>query len=337
MKTDLTAKLKRLYRHTGYRFRRYLLPKRYRFEYEFFEGVRGRSYSDGSFMEMSLRKAAHALDKTLVFERFKERKTIYELVKQILKKVQQLPGHDISTVKWSEKVLDEYQKRLAGREPSNNGFLQLDDKASVLLKEIVQSRRSIRSFKPDSISEELLYEILRAGLWSPTGCNRQGVEYLVLEDREDIRFCQRIAGEGYSFPREAPFNVVVLIDPRGYALPIQRHMAFLEGGAAVENILLTAHSLGVGSCWLFWDNTDANHRKFVERFCLEPWLLPVAMVCLGYPDKVPGFCPARKDLVKCLHFGKRCFSEKVEEGDIKGGQLAGIFTATGSEGKTQGD
>lgn len=331
MKASLKTGLKRVYHYLAYALKRYLLPRRYRFEYEFFEGVRSRSYSDRSFMEMKLRKAAHALDKTLVFEEFKEKKAIQSMVGQILKKVQEMPGHDAVTVRWGQKVLEEYRKRLDRQEVVSNGSVQFDGKASVFLKDIVETRRSIRSFRPEPIERDLLHQILRAGLWAPTGCNRQGVEYLVLKDRDDIQFCQKIAGEGYPFPSQASFNVVVLIDPRGYALPVQRHMAFLEGGAAVQNILLTAHSLGVGSCWLFWDNTDANHRKFVERFCLERWLLPVAMISLGYPDKVPVFCPARKDLMRCLHFGKGVSTDLAGEVD----SVAGFVRCTVPAGESQ--
>lgn len=78
-------------------------------------------------------------------------------------------------------------------------------------------------------------------------------------------------------------------------------MAYLEGGAAIQNILLMAHGLNVGSCWLFWDGKEASHEEFIRKFKLSSWLLPISMVCLGYADKIPKYCPERKDLRKSIH------------------------------------
>jgi nitroreductase len=144
-------------------------------------------------------------------------------------------------------------------------------------------------------------EILRAGLWAPTGCNRQTIEYLALYNKDDIRYCKLIAGEGHSFPDDAAIAIIILVDPRSYSLPSQRHMAYLEAGAAIQNILLTAHCFGIGSCWLFWDGRKVNHYEFNKKFNLNSWLLPVSMVCFGYPEIVPKFRPERKNIKTAVH------------------------------------
>ncbi len=300
----LTSKLKWLFYNLICKARKPLLPKHYKFEHEFFEKIKSESYCDSSFMEIKLRKMVHALDKTLVFESYKKREVLCSLITETVNQVQQHENYDIATVSWAKSVLDIHHKRLGGEEASGQLLGEFEHKDFEILTEIIKCRRSIRSFKNEPIERDVLRRILKAGLWAPTGCNRQTVEYLVLEDKDDIRFCQRIAGEGYSFPAEAPLTVVILIDPRGYSLPRQRHMAFLEGGAAAQNILLTAYSLGIGSCWLFWDNHNSAYTDFIQKFSLEPWLLPVAMICLGYPDKVPAVRPERKGLAKCLHWPK---------------------------------
>ncbi len=156
----------------------------------------------------------------------------------------------------------------------------------------------MRSYKPEKIEKELLDKILEAGLWAPSGCNRQAIEFLIVDNPADVILCQKYAGEYYTFPQEASVNIVVLVDPRGYALPHQRHMAYLEGGAAIQNMLLTAHSLGLGSCWMFWNKHD---QDFNRRFSLHPWLLPVGLVCLGYADRVPPIVPKRKCVSDCIH------------------------------------
>ena len=251
MKEYIRIKVKWLYYKTIRVITRSLVPRHYRDEYVFFEELRGHTYTDLSYMEKRIRNLGHVLDKTLVFSEVKERREAYNRLVSLIEQVKDNPNHDVETISWVQKVLDEYTRRLTGEEPLNSSLVRLKNSEIKLLENVIEYRRSIRSFKPDSISKIFLYKILHAGLWAPSGCNRQNIEYLILEDKKDIQYCQKLAGEGFSFPREAPLSVVVLIDPRGYALPSQRHMAYLEGGASAQNMLLTAHSLGIGSCWLF--------------------------------------------------------------------------------------
>lgn len=277
------------------------LPKQYKDEYVFFEKLRRESYSDLSFEQAKLRSKAHNIDKTLVFEEVRKKDASFQRVSDLVDKVSKIPGHDKATIRWAKDVLSEYESRFAGGPASKKPLVQFDSKAQSVLAEMIRSRRSIRSFKPDRIDAEILKKILEAGLWGPTGCNQQTIEYLILEKKDDIRMCQRFAGEGYRFVTEAPLSVVVLVDPRNYALPIQRHMAYLETGAAVQNIILTAHSYGISSCWLFWSSSGKRHSELVNRFELKPWLLPTAMICLGFPENTPRFVPYRKDLESCTH------------------------------------
>lgn len=280
-----------------------MVPKQYKFEYEFFESMQGATYSDLSFNEAKLRKWTHQLDKTLTFKKFKKKNVMAKLVADLVQQIAKEANHDAVLVRWCYDVLSEYKRRSQGNPPPRK--LELPDydiKTQEMLRNIIESRRSMRSFRPTPIPKDVLGRILNAGLWAPTACNRQQIEYLILETEEDIRYCQKIAGEGYSFPTEAPVSVVVLIDVRNYAVPVERHVAFLEGGAAIQNMLLTAHSMGVGSCWLFWNHATGKHNEFVKRFLLKSWLLPVAMLCFGYPDNVPKFCPVRKGLKKSIHY-----------------------------------
>lgn len=303
LKQKLKPKAKWLYYTLVTGLKGLMGPKQYRFEYKFFEEMRAATYFDLNFRESKLRSWTHQLDKTLTFKEFKEKKRMAELVTDLAHQIVKEPNHDPTLIRWCYNVLSEYKYRSEGNPPSKEAVLpNYDIEAQGILRSIIESRRSIRSFKSDPISKDVLSGILNAGLWAPTACNRQQIEYLILETKEDIRYCQKIAGEKYFFPTEAPVNVVVLIDVRNYAIPVERHMAFLEAGAAIQNMLLTAHSLGVGSCWLFWNHANQRHDEFVRRFSLKSWFLPVAMLCFGYSDNVPKFCPARKSLKKSIHY-----------------------------------
>lgn len=287
----LTAKVKGL-----------LLKKNYRFEYTFFEDIRRSKYRDLDFNEMRIRSMAHQIDKTLTTNTFKTHDKLKAALEGLIRETATHPACDKNVVEWAERVLANYElRKMQSTALSELPSPDYSEHARETLKDIVESRRSIRRFKPTKIPGRTLFEILNAGLWAPTGCNRQGICYLLLEDKNDIEFCQRLAGEVSHFPTEAPVCVVVMADPRNYALPSQRHMAYLEGGAAIECVLLTAYSFNIGSCWLHWADIKGKHAEFLRRFHLKPWLIPVGMVCLGYIEKMPLARPERKDLNRCVY------------------------------------
>lgn len=283
------------------------VPPAYLTEIDFFEKIRGGLYADRSYQESQLRSAVHQIDKGLACNRLKGKESYNKIAHNLLRNLEKnLLVGETKSIKWAKDVLSEYKIQLESEkvEGSEKKFYKYDGYDSEDLKkleEIIKSRRSIRSFNDKRINEKMRNKILEAGLWAPSGCNRQNIEYLVLTEKDDIKFCQRMAGEGHSFPQMASFCVVVLVDCRSLSLPGQRHMAYLEAGAAIQNMLLYAHCAGIGSCWLFW----AAHRKneeFWRKFNLNPWLLPVSMVSFGYSVTRPNFIPLRKELEGTIHF-----------------------------------
>jgi nitroreductase len=303
----LENKAKLLLKRLRYLIQRWVVaplqPKSFRDEYQFFTQIKSMAYDDSAYKEALLRSRSHQVDKVLTFENFVARNGMLPGIKELLQEVLESQDHDDATVNWCRQVLAEYQERATGSRPVETTFdLLYDAESRRMLKSIIENRRSIRSFTQQPILKEDINEILASGLWAPTGCNRQMINYLVLDDKEDMKFCQKMAGETYPFPSEAPICVVILVDPRVYALPGHRHMAYLETGAAVQNMLLTARVLGIGGCWLFWQDAAPKHSEFLSRFKLQPWLLPVALVCFGYPAAVPKFPPYRKALSKCVYY-----------------------------------
>ena len=271
------------------------LPKAYRDELTFFEDIRSQTYKDAEYLSKRIRLLTHQVDKTFTLSKKVNRATTAAQVGAWLKDFPVQTESDRITREWAEEILSHYNAHEKGKQAERP---VLPREAAEIVSAAIRTRRSVRSYQTGGVDEAQLKEILESGLWAPSGCNRQPVEYLVVDSEEDVLFCQKYAGEFFTFPREAAFNVVVLIDPRGYALPHQRHMAYLEGGAAIQNILLSAHSLGLGSCWMFWSKHD---EAFNTRFGLEPWLLPVGLVCIGRTDRQPPIVPKRKCVLDCIH------------------------------------
>ena len=276
-----------------------LLPQAYGEELAFFEDIRSRNYNDQEYLSKITRMLTHYVDKTFTLSETVNKAVIARQVEAMARDMNKDRQSDRITYQWVNDVLGfcKNSQKNAIKEP-----LTIPAHAPDTLSDIIKTRRSIRSYKSQKIENTLLDRILGAGLWAPSGCNRQAIEYLVVDDPQDVLFCQKYAGEFHGFPREAAVNIVILVDPRGYALPRQRHMAYLEGGAAIQNILLMAHSLGLGSCWMFWAKLN---QEFNERFHLPSWLLPVGLVCMGYTDRQPPIVPKRKCTDDCIHDRRR--------------------------------
>ena len=271
------------------------LPEIYRGEFAFFEKIRSQTYKDREYLSKRIRILTHLVDKTLTLRKKTNKSTMAKQVEEALRNFHDEKESDYIIRQWAEEVLG-YYRGPQRENPVENSTLS--PYAPDVILTAIKTRRSVRSYQSKKIEDAVLNKILEAGLWAPSGCNRQPIEYLVVNDVNDILLCQKYAGEYYSFPQEAAVNIVVLIDPRCYALPHQRHMAYLDGGAAIQNILLSAHSLGLGSCWMFWAKYD---QAFNKKFNLPPWLLPVGLVCIGYTDKHPPIVPKRKSISDCIH------------------------------------
>lgn len=187
--------------------------------------------------------------------------------------------------------------------------------------EVISKRRSIRKFKDLPLPEETLNIILKAATQAPSGKNRQPWKFiLVREDKRremvdtmrrgiskmkesgmDVGSSERSA----DIMEEAPVTIFIF-NPYGKSpwLPHSVRESFenlvdiQSAGAAIQNMLLAAQELGVGSLWI------CNIFYAYEEFCT--WLGEegemVAAVSLGYPDETPDARPRKplEDVIKQL-------------------------------------
>ena len=164
--------------------------------------------------------------------------------------------------------------------------------------EAIVSRRSIRAFKLDNIPEKILNKILEAAWWAPSAGNLQAREFILVTDPELKRkLCN--AALGQSFIEEAPIDIVVCTNERRSA---QRYgqrgkelYCIQDATASVQNILLAAHALGLGTCWV----GAFSEENVSEALNLPNGVKPIAIIPLGYPAEHPSVTPRMrlKDLV----------------------------------------
>ena len=111
----------------------------------------------------------------------------------------------------------------------------------------IQSRRSVRSFKSDPVPQEILDQIIEAGLYAPSGMGRQPAIILQITDPQVRDRLSRLTGEIMGREGDpfygAPAVLVVLADR---SVPTYLY----DGSLVMGNLMLAAHSLGVSSCWV---------------------------------------------------------------------------------------
>ena len=161
------------------------------------------------------------------------------------------------------------------------------------------NRRSVRSYKKDPISREVLDQILEAGTYAATGMNRQSpivvaVTNAELRDRLSAMNAKVMGREGSDPFYGAPVVLVVLADAS-----VGTHV--YDGSLVMGNLMLAAHTMGVGSCWIHRarEMFDTEEGKDILRSLgLEGNYVGIANCILGYPEgEIPEARPRKENYV----------------------------------------
>ena len=156
------------------------------------------------------------------------------------------------------------------------------------------SRRSIRKYKDESISDDALRNILEAGRLAPSAVNSQPWHFLVLRDQEAKEACS--LGGYNKFTGEADFVIVGLYKP---SEAMMERLSLMDVTIALQNMVVAAWMQGVGSCWIgAWDD-----RKLKDTLNLPDDSRIVGLVTFGIPDDKPAQ-PSKKALNAIIHFDK---------------------------------
>jgi nitroreductase len=144
--------------------------------------------------------------------------------------------------------------------------------------EAILTRRSIRRYTSQPVSEERIEELLRAAMSAPSTNNGQPWHFVVIDDRKILQEIPRFHPYA-SMLREAPLAILVCVDRR------INHEGFLvqDGSAATENLLLAAHALGLGAVWLGIYPLEERISGMRKLLALPETILPLALISIGYP------------------------------------------------------
>ena len=144
--------------------------------------------------------------------------------------------------------------------------------------DVITSRRSVREYKKDMPSDVDIGKILEAGRWAPSGLNNQPWRFMVLREDEKDGLC---AFTKYGdIIKSAPVAIVILLtllDSYNWDKDV------MAVGACIENMMLEAHSLGLGTCWL--GEILNQQERVVDYLGLGRDFELMAVMSLGYRDE----------------------------------------------------
>ncbi|MDE7284211.1 MAG: nitroreductase family protein, partial [Lachnospiraceae bacterium] len=172
--------------------------------------------------------------------------------------------------------------------------------------ENIITRRTIRRFRSEQITEEELQTVLEAGMYAPSAGGRQGVLFVVSQDRETNEKLGRIKKNNTNVKMSTdtvyiskeqpsiaddPTIVSAFYDaPTVITLFVPKNFLYgpYDASAAAENMLLAAHSIGLGGCYIgsAWDSfRDAFGQETLIKWNIRTDYYAVIHVLLGYPKE----------------------------------------------------
>jgi len=165
--------------------------------------------------------------------------------------------------------------------------------ATLDVLEAIKGRRSVRNFRDKEVSKSKLEKIIECGTLAPSAGNLQPWEFVVVRDSQRKR-ALAAAALHQNFVAEGSVVIVVLANESRSARIYGRRGAELysiqDTAAAIQNMLLAAHGMGLGACWVGAFDEDAVAEVVGARNHVRP----VGIIAIGYPRYIPEPTSRRK-------------------------------------------
>ncbi|MDO5016223.1 MAG: nitroreductase family protein [Eubacteriales bacterium] len=156
--------------------------------------------------------------------------------------------------------------------------------------EVMANRRSCRKFSEEKVARAELEKIVLAGQEAPTAMNKQNLRFTVLRKQEDIAKLQTALAKALDRPDYLGFynapNMILVSGPKD-SINI-----FADTGCAMQNMMLAASALGLGSCWINQFREHCEHeavRDLLKAFKIPEDHFVAAGLVVGKPQNGQGW------------------------------------------------
>lgn len=147
----------------------------------------------------------------------------------------------------------------------------------------IATRRSVRKYTDRPVTDEDIRTVLEAAMMAPSAGNAQPWHFVVVRDAA-LRARVAELNVYAAMARTAPAGILVCGD-----LHLEKYPGFWvqDCSAAIQNLLLAAHGLGLGAVWTGIHPVAEREEGFRRAFGLPAEVVPLGYIVLGYPDQHP--------------------------------------------------
>lgn len=161
-------------------------------------------------------------------------------------------------------------------------------------------RRSIRKYTSQKVTDDQVEQLLRAAMAAPSARNSQPWEFIVARSQDT--FAQIMQIHPYSYMLKQASVAIIVCGNKDREIMKGTDYWVQDCSASVENILIQAADMGLGSVWLGVYPREERVKGLADIFNLPPHITPLAIVSVGYPAEEINFID-RFDIEK-VHFEK---------------------------------
>lgn len=154
------------------------------------------------------------------------------------------------------------------------------------LQQLFIRRRSVRWFEPRQVDDTVLQQAIDAALTAPSACNRQPVQFHIINNNERAAEVAGYAMGTVGFAQNIPCLLVIVGDLSAYEAERDRHVIYIDASLAAMQLMLALETLGLQSCPINWPDVEPLERKMAAALGLALWQRPVMLLAVGYaaPD-----------------------------------------------------
>ncbi len=149
--------------------------------------------------------------------------------------------------------------------------------------EFIFGRRSIRTYSPGEVSPEQVQAMLTAAMAAPSAAAKYPWRFVVVRDRQTLLRMADALPHGQML-RSAALGVAVCGD---LTVAHDGQLSYLlqDCSAAIENLLLAAHIMGLGACWLGVHPREDRVKRIKDILSLPGQVIPVSCISVGHPGE----------------------------------------------------
>ncbi|MHA1481661.1 MAG: nitroreductase family protein [Candidatus Thorarchaeota archaeon] len=149
--------------------------------------------------------------------------------------------------------------------------------------EVINTRRSVRKFLNKKVPKDLVSKIIAAGMNAPSAGNQQPWQFIIVDERSVLEEIAKVNPYA-ACAKDASVGILVCGD-----LQLEKYKGYwpLDCSAATENILLAAHSLGLGTVWTGVYPKQERIDRYKRLLNIPENIVPIAFIPVGYPAEEP--------------------------------------------------